>query len=52
MKVGDDDEGGWIIFKKGGVGNIEGSSKNKGVRSPLPDISHKELSWKKAVLVV
>ena len=24
MKVGDGDEGGWIIFKKGGVGNIEG----------------------------
>ena len=44
MKVGDDDEDGWIIFEKRGVGNIEGSSKNKGVRSPVPDISHKELS--------
>ena len=52
MKVGDNDEDGWIIFEKRGVGNIEGSSKNKGVRSPLPDISHKELSWKKAVPVV
>ena len=52
MKVGDNDEDGWIIFEKRGVGNIEGSSKNKGVRSPLRDISHKELSWKKAVLVV
>ena len=51
-KVGGDREEGWTKFKAVGVGNIGGLHKIEGVRNPLPTMSHKELFWKKGVLIV
>ena len=52
MKVGGNREEGWTKFQKDGVGNIGGLHNKGGVRNPLPTISHKELFWKKDVLIV